>query len=155
LIDEAGAPFQKKKGSPLPDVFPQAHADIDAALLRAEWPLVHPAVVMRRRLAARVGGYDERYASNEDHDLFLKLAEVGWLANVPHTLLEYRRHPVQMTQKDAAESRFQLKRIVRRAYRRRGKALPRPLKYLPLRRLIGKAPRLEHSLVSLKRALVG
>ena len=52
-----------------------SHDEIDASLLEAGWPIVHPAVMMRRDAVQAVGGYHPEYLPSEDHDLFLRLAE--------------------------------------------------------------------------------
>jgi GrpB-like predicted nucleotidyltransferase (UPF0157 family) len=110
---------------------------------------------MRRQSVAAAGAYDERYVDSEDHDLFLRMAEAGRLANLPATVLQYRRHSEQMTQQNADPSFFRLRRIARAAYRRRGRRVPHQLRYLGLRQALRRVPRLEQALVSLKRALAG
>jgi len=54
--------------------------------------VVHPAVMMRADAVRRLGGYRPiaRYA--EDYDLWLRLVEVGAIANLPDVLLSYRMH---------------------------------------------------------------
>ena len=47
---------------------------------------------MRAEAVAKTGGYLEKYLTVEDHDLFLKLGEIGKLANVDEVLLQYRQH---------------------------------------------------------------
>jgi len=70
----------------------QTHTEIDQAHLGTGWPMVHPAVMMRRDAVDAVGRYRVEYYSIEDRDLFLRLAEVGRVANLPDTLLKYRKH---------------------------------------------------------------
>ena len=86
LIDPEGQPI-----CPHPQTR-YAHADIDHDHLNRGWPVIHPAVMMRRAAVERVGGYREQYKFLEDLDLFLRLAEVGELANLPDILLKYRLH---------------------------------------------------------------
>lgn len=38
----------------------------------------------------KIRGYHEKYQHAEDLDLFLRLAEIGELANLPDVLLQYR-----------------------------------------------------------------
>lgn len=53
--------------------------------------LIHPTAMCRTELIRRVGGY--RLApSSADYDLFLKLAEMGRLANLPHVHQQVRTH---------------------------------------------------------------
>ena len=68
------------------------HEEIDHDHLNRGWPVIHPAVMMRRNAVQTIGGYREQYKWLEDLDLFLRLAEIGKLANLPDTLLKYRLH---------------------------------------------------------------
>lgn len=86
LIDPDGYPICEKTDIALD------HEEIDSLLLRMSWPLVHPAVMIRTEKLRLIGGYNPQYRTNQDHDLFLRLAEVGRLANLPEVLLEYRQH---------------------------------------------------------------
>jgi Glycosyl transferase family 2 len=54
--------------------------------------IAHPTCMMRRVAALRVGGYAKRYETTEDLDMWLRLAEIGRLANLPEILLQYRHH---------------------------------------------------------------
>ena len=54
--------------------------------------IAHPTAMMRREAAIRVEGYRKRYEATEDLDLWLRLAEIGDLGNVPEVLLQYRHH---------------------------------------------------------------
>ena len=54
--------------------------------------LWNPSVMMLKSAVERVGGYDEAFPLAEDLDLFLRLGEIGKLANLPDVLCEYRRH---------------------------------------------------------------
>jgi glycosyltransferase involved in cell wall biosynthesis len=70
-----------------------AHDRIDEAHLRAKTgQMIHPAVMIRASALCNVGGYRVEYAAAEDFDLWLRLAEVGSLANLPEVLLYYRVH---------------------------------------------------------------
>ena len=86
LIDPEGEPI-----APHPQTR-YTHEEIDHDHLHRGWPVIHPAVMMRREAVAKVGGYREEYKWLEDHDLFLRLAEIGKLANLPDMLLKYRLH---------------------------------------------------------------
>src|SRR5205814_9014718 len=70
-----------------------SHQEIEAELLNGVgWAMVHPTVMMRRDALMKVGGYREDLMVSEDLDLFLRLAEVGRLENLPDVLLQYRQH---------------------------------------------------------------
>ena len=136
LIDENGEPIRNSSSPPFSDDdgqmegLPEGHHAIEKALLEGRWPLLHPAVMMQRAAVEGVGGYDERFRANQDHDLFLKLAEHGRLANLPTTILKYRRHRRQITADRSGRnftSKYRKARIRREAYQRRDLPLPEDL----------------------------
>lgn len=53
-------------------------------------PFVHSTVVVRRAVLDRAGAYDERLTVAQDYDLWMRLAAVTRLANVPDTLVTRR-----------------------------------------------------------------
>ena len=55
--------------------------------------ICHPSAAMRREAVVRAGKYREGYAPAEYLDLFLRLAEIGKLSNIPEILIQYRQHP--------------------------------------------------------------
>ena len=68
------------------------HFSIDQNMLRMKTGMAHPTVMMRREVVVAVGGYRPEYEWIEDLDLWLRMAEVGRLANLPDVLLCYRQH---------------------------------------------------------------
>jgi glycosyltransferase involved in cell wall biosynthesis len=78
------------------DTFPTDHDAIVAGLLEGG-AMRFPTTMMRRQAAADVGGFREPFKVGEDLDLFLRLAEIGKLANLPDVLLRYRLHPGSTT----------------------------------------------------------
>jgi glycosyltransferase involved in cell wall biosynthesis len=68
---------------------PVAHRDIVLGLRRGRFTLCHPAVMFRRCEALQIGGYRVAGAG-EDLDFFLRMSEVGELANLKDTILSYR-----------------------------------------------------------------
>jgi GT2 family glycosyltransferase len=95
------------------------HEQIDAAHMNRQWPVVHPAVMMRLSAAQRLG-YRDIYNTLEDLDLFLRLAEIGKLANLPDVLLRYRQHFASVTHSREAEQMKVREAIYREARTRRG-----------------------------------
>lgn len=95
------------------------HAAIDQALLAGQWPLVHPTLLMRRTAVQKIGGYRD-YLTWEDHDLFLRLAEVGKLANLPEVLLKYRLHLGSVVHQRGNGRSAVLQEILQQADQRRG-----------------------------------
>lgn len=104
---------------PMPDIA-FGHEQIDQALINRGWPIVHPSVMMRSDALRRVGGYHAEYCPNEDHDLFLKLAEIGRIENLPQPLFYYRRHPASVSAANPQRSVELLDRIIADACHRRG-----------------------------------
>lgn len=114
LIDADGEPLFEMPGIPL------EHEQIDRLLMRADWAIVHPSTVMRREAVLRVGGYRADLVPVEDHDLFLRLAEIGRLANLPDVLLYYRKHPMNSVRVLADRRVGALSTVMNTAWERRG-----------------------------------
>jgi len=62
--------------------------------------IAHPSVVVRKSAVEKVGGYLENLDGVEDYHLWLKLLQVGDVANHPEQLTLYRLHPNQMSRKN-------------------------------------------------------
>ncbi|NKS33696.1 glycosyltransferase [Rhodococcus hoagii] len=71
--------------------FPTSHGEILRGLLRGEHVICHPSIAFRRSAAMKVGCYWGLGVS-EDWDFYLKLAEVGRVANLDSQILRYRFH---------------------------------------------------------------
>jgi glycosyltransferase involved in cell wall biosynthesis len=54
--------------------------------------LLHPGVVFRAELGRTVGGYDERYWTAQDSDLWARLLPRTKMENLPEPLVDYRIH---------------------------------------------------------------
>lgn len=117
FIDPDGEPIAPKANMKL-----QAQ-DVDAALMRGEWPVVHPSIMMRTQRVRAIGGYRE-YATWEDHDLFLRLGEAGGMANIPEILLKYRLHLQSIVHSRTDTKGETLTRLIRDAYQRRNLPMP-------------------------------
>ncbi len=90
LMDPDGLPIREM-------CLERTHEQIDSAHLNRGWPIVHPATMMRMSALSQIGGYRDEFNTLEDLDLFLRLAEVGQLANLPELLLRYRQHFASVT----------------------------------------------------------
>lgn len=112
LIDPEGAPVGSKEG-----LFTE-HEDIDAALMERKWAVVHPTVLMRRSAVNAVGGYREKFRTCADHDIYIRLAELGRVANLPEVLLCYRQHYSSLTRLKS-DQQHNLRLIQRDARERR------------------------------------
>lgn len=97
------------------------HADIDQAHMRGEGgAIIHPAATLRKELLHEVGGYSESYTCAEDLDLWLRMAEVGQLANCSEVILKYRQHVDSIGSSRREEQYLSAKRAVMDAHDRRG-----------------------------------
>jgi glycosyltransferase involved in cell wall biosynthesis len=98
-------------GAPIMDVHKVTeHDELMEVLMRGGGALPHPGSMFRREAANRIGGYRAEYIAAEDVDFFLRLAEIGRLANLPEVLLEYRIHL-------KSESRIRREQQIRNARR--------------------------------------
>jgi glycosyltransferase involved in cell wall biosynthesis len=85
--------FIDAEGLPLMEVMNHhSHEEIERALMTPELGIIHPSVMMRADACRAIGGYQAEYPHAEDLDFFLRLGEVGRLANMPEVLLQYRTH---------------------------------------------------------------
>ncbi len=99
----------------------RTHAEIDEVNLRAGGAaLNHPSVVFRRDAVLAAGGYRQEMIYAEDLDLWLRLAEVGELYNLPEVLVHYRMHAMSISHARAQEQRRKWCRAVEEARIRRG-----------------------------------
>lgn len=110
LIDDARRPITK-----FVDKF--THAEIDEAHMSGSGGsrICHPSAMMRREAVIAVGAYRKEFEHAEDLDLFLRMAEIGQLANIPDILLEYRQHLSSIGYANAMEQTSAADRISRRA----------------------------------------
>jgi len=115
LVDPKGMPIREF-------VYPSMHEEIDSGHLSGagESRLCHPSIVMRREAVLRAGKYCERYRFAQDMDLYLRLAEVGRMANLPEVLLEYRHHLKSICYVRGGEQRKFATEAVQAARARRG-----------------------------------
>jgi glycosyltransferase involved in cell wall biosynthesis len=106
---------------------PTAHEEIDRVLmtLSGGWHICNPTAMMKADAVRLVGCYNQDVASSEDADLFLRLAEVGRLANLPEVLLSYRVHLGSLSHQATVFQRQRHAQAVVWASRRRG--LPEPV----------------------------
>ena len=85
---------------------PITHEDVLATIARGEQVICHPAAMYRRDVVLSVGGYHAAFRHCEDFDLWLRLASVTKLANIPERLVRYRRYPGQVSSRHATEQQI-------------------------------------------------
>jgi glycosyltransferase involved in cell wall biosynthesis len=114
------------------------HAEIEEQLLGngGGWALVQSAIMARVDVARKIGGYrGEEHNLAEDHDLFVRMAEVGRVANLEEPLVWYRRHHTSLTHtlyQSKKQKHVEVKEwILKGAYERRGLKMPETWTFEP------------------------
>jgi len=79
-----------------------AHKDIMSALRNMRFSVCHPSIAFRKSSFLAVGGY-RIGGAGEDLDFFIRMGEVGRLANIGKTLLLYRLHNASLALSKEAE----------------------------------------------------
>jgi glycosyltransferase involved in cell wall biosynthesis len=103
----------------------QEHEEIDRAHLDVRGGFInHPVAMIRTGVIRAIGGYRADYWPGEDVDLWLRLAEIGRLANLPESLLKYRRHLESIGYTRQARQHERCRAAAIDAHRRRGLPLP-------------------------------
>jgi GT2 family glycosyltransferase len=80
---------------------PQDDTSMRQWLQHGDNPLCHGAVLMRKELLERLGGYRDLFQTTQDFDLWLRMPTEVQMANIPEVLYRHRRH-------DAAVSKQRL-----------------------------------------------
>ena len=72
---------------------PTTHEEIVDALLSLNHGMNHGSCCYRNELITQLGGYWDKHRTFDDWDMFLRMSEVGELANLPDVLYQYRTLP--------------------------------------------------------------
>lgn len=97
-----------------------SHEEIDSTNMSGDSIFFQPTVALRKAAVEQVGGYREEFPCAEDFDLFLRLAEIGILANMPEVLLKYRQHLSSIGYRHGNKQADSASRAIKDACRRRG-----------------------------------
>jgi glycosyltransferase involved in cell wall biosynthesis len=103
---------------------PTGHTEIENNLLKRRTGHYHPTVLMRSEAFHAVGGYRSQYQWVEDHDLWLRLAQRGELANLSDVVLAYRQHASSVCWQRSQQQRELMNNLLREAYQQRNLELP-------------------------------
>ena len=104
-----------------PITHPLGGAEIDQRHLSGQAnAFFQSCVLVRKKAVLAAGGYDERYPCAEDYSLWLRLAEIGQLANLSACHLCYRVHATSANWTLNIDQRTQGHAIQQEALRRRG-----------------------------------
>jgi len=95
------------------------HLDIEQELLEGRGGVPHPGAMIRATAMAAVHGYRPEFPYAQDKDLWLRLSELGRLANLPEMLLHYREHGANVSMQHHREQRECVGRAVQDARERR------------------------------------
>lgn len=95
------------------------------AFLETGCGFVHSSVMMRREAFEAAGGYRKGLNVAEDYDLWLRMAEVTELGNLPQRLVRYRLHPASNTARRPVRQAIAIACVTAaREARRRGQPEP-------------------------------
>jgi len=99
---------------------PEGDSEIQKLILAGHGAICHPTCMTRREALEKIGGYDEHFDLAEDLDLWLRLGEIGELANMPSSLTQYRVHAGSISEKKCQQQRDYAREACERAWERRG-----------------------------------
>jgi glycosyltransferase involved in cell wall biosynthesis len=99
---------------------PQADDEIQKAALAGHGSICHPSAMIRRWALEKTDGYDEAYRSAHDLDIWLKLGEIGRLANLKESVLQYRIHTNSVSNRNRISQRLEAQQACLQAWKRRG-----------------------------------
>lgn len=92
---------------------------IQRLLIRGHTVICHPTAMYRKEAFDKTGGYDKNFFLVEDLDLWLKLGEVGKLANIPKPLVKYRTNSNSVSTQAGQEQLSRAAEVIRKASERR------------------------------------
>ncbi|MET0381970.1 MAG: glycosyltransferase [Burkholderiaceae bacterium] len=116
LMDQAGRDIS-------PIVPPSDDERIQRQALRGHGSICHPTAMIRAGALREIGGYRADFYPAEDLDLWLRLGELGELANLAEPVLRYRVHTGSISGLAAqGRQRAAGRRACEEAWRRRGVA---------------------------------
>lgn len=88
-------------------------------LLARTNPFVHSSIMARTALVRRLKGYRAAFEAAEDHDLWLRIAEIADTANLPEDLILYRWHGTNVSRRKEIRQSFSVRLAQRSAAARR------------------------------------
>lgn len=125
VIDQDGDPVNLYR-------LPLTHDEIDDrhVKLGLGGGIMHSAAMMRTSTLRLAGGYRAQFEPAEDLDLWLRIAELGRLANLEEVVVQYRLNPNGLSHTRRSLQNRQVEAAVLAARRRRGlENLPPPASF--------------------------
>ena len=107
-----------------PGKLPVTHEDIDGRHLRGLTTILQSAVTMRTKALQAAGGYNPEFPNAEDLELWLRLAEVGKIANLPEVVIRIRIHDQSLSAVKQQQQADYCRRACEAAWARRGITSP-------------------------------
>ncbi len=98
---------------------PLSNFEIQKNLLQGHTSVAHPVAMFRRKSVIMAGGYRQEFYPTEDLDLWLRLGELGKIANISEPLLSYRIHQDSISGKNILKQREAAKKSCTEAELRR------------------------------------
>lgn len=99
---------------------PTDDAEIQHLALRGSCSICHSTAMMRRSAVDHVGGYNKQFTYAHDLELWLRLGEVGRLANLDSAVTQFRLHGGSVSENKRYEQRNFCKLACEQAWDRRG-----------------------------------
>lgn len=98
----------------------EGHEQIDERNLQGIVSLHQPTIMARKTALLHAGGYSDDYPMAEDIDLWLRLGEIGKLANIPDDLILYRIHSNSVSGANRQQQKESVHKACQAAWQRRG-----------------------------------
>lgn len=98
----------------------EANEQIQTLLKDGHTSFLHPTAMIRKTALQQVGGYDERYVTAADLDLWLKMTEIGDVANLPQSVIKYRVHAKSISQRNQEQQWQNAAQAFDESWQRRG-----------------------------------
>lgn len=98
---------------------PISNEEIQSLILEGHCALIHPGSMMRSKQMKISGGYDNSFNLALDLDLWLRLGEIGELANLSEVVLKYRLHGKSASEIMGKNQRNEARKACERAWKRR------------------------------------
>ena len=124
--------------------YPTHDEEIQQRNLSGDTAICHPAAMMRRDALIQAKGYDHDFCLAEDLDLWLRLGEIGKVANLEEVVLRYRFHSGSVSEQGSATQLEVARAACERAWQRRG--IQREFRAVPWRPGPSRASRHKHVL---------
>lgn len=99
---------------------PLNHEEIDATHIRGHCSIHQPTTCVRKSVLEQLGGYNKDFPAAGDLELWLRIAEVGRLANLEDVLLLYRIHDNSISGSKSEKQLELAKKGCELAWQRRG-----------------------------------